>query len=212
MQNQSEQVHGLVGEAIPNWSRIYKGSYYESKIEAGWTISEEAERIAEEAYKDTENNTVEMAPRKKVEKVIEPVVAPVAPVAPTAPTKRKPKIVAKAAEPKPAEPKAAEPKPAEPKPAEPKVAEPEVVKKTRAKPQPKTQAKPPSSQTNTLIEPLNEDPTIITVKVRKIEIDNRIVYLNSLKDKVYDMRLNYLGRYNRKDNTIDITYADSDAE
>ena len=52
MQNQSEQIHGLIGEPIPEWSRIYKGTYYQAKINAGWTISDESERIAEEANKE----------------------------------------------------------------------------------------------------------------------------------------------------------------
>ena len=216
MQNQSEQIHGLIGEAIPEWSRIYKGVYYQAKINAGWTISDESERIAEEAYKGTESDTVEMPPRKKVivkmtaepeqpplknepvkrirknvsvpipEPVLEPVPEPVLEPIPEPIQKRKPKAI-----------KQVIPEP-EPKPEEP-------VKKT-------IRAKQVIPVPTAYVKPLNEEIEVLIVNVKKIEIDDRIVYLNNEKDKVYDMKFNYLGRYNRKDNKINSTYADSDAE
>jgi outer membrane biosynthesis protein TonB len=197
MQNQSEQIHGLVGEPIPEWSRIYKGPYYLGKIGAGWKISEESERIAEEAYTSVEKGK-EMPPRKKIQPKEEPKEEP----------KPEPKP-----EPK-VEPKV-EPKP-EPKP-EPKV-EPKVEPKPEPQPEPKPKAKRPPPKKKTDLDPTAFiDPTpqpeveVITVKVKPTEIDGRKVYLSNLKDKVYDMKYNYLGRYNRKADKIETSYPDSDA-
>ena len=162
MQNQSEQVHGLVGEAIPEWSRIYKGPYYLAKIEAGWSISPESERIAEEAYTAVEIVKVEM-PRKKPVPVAEPV------------------------EPTPLEPLEPVPKPARKAP---------IKKKT---------------EPIAVIDSMPHPPEIVRIKVKVTEIDGRTVYLSNVKDKVYDMKYNYLGRYNRKADKIDTSYADSDS-
>jgi len=168
MQNQSEQVHGLVGQPIPEWSRIYKGPYYLGKIEAGWKISEESQRIAEEAYTKTEM-IVEMA-KKKVEPKPEP--------------KPEPKV---------------EPKP-EPKP--------EPVAKPLPRPPPKKKIAEPTAFIDSTPQPEVE---ILTIKVKPTEIDGRKVYLSNLKDKVYDLKYNYLGRYNRKADRIETAYPDSDA-
>ena len=161
MQNQSEQVHGLVGEAIPEWSRIYTGPYYLAKIEAGWSISPESERIAEEAYTAVEMITVEMPRKKPV-----PVVTVAEHVEPLEPV---PKPVRKAPTKKKTEPIA-------------------------------------------VIDSMPQPPEIVRIKVKVTEIDGRTVYLSNVKDKVYDMKYNYLGRYNRKADKIDTAYADSDAE
>jgi hypothetical protein len=182
MQNQSEQVHGLVGESIPEWSRLYKSPYYESKIANGWSVSEEALQIAEEAYKAVENITVEMAPRKKVLPVAVPVAVPV-PV-PPAPAPAPPPVPVPAPAPAPA--------PVQPK---------KRASKQKAQPVP-----------TAIIEPCQDNPIIVNIKVQAIEIDGRTVYFNSEKGKVYDMKYNYLGRYNRRQDKIDTTYADSDLE
>lgn len=161
MQNQSEQIHGLVGEPIPEWSRIYKGPYYLAKIEAGWSISPESERIAEEAYTAVEIVTVEM-PRKKPVAVAEVKAVPA-----EVPVPEPPKPFRKAP----------------------------TKKKTE-----------PIAVIDTL-----SPPDILRIKVKVTEIDGRTVYLSNVKDKVYDMKYNYLGRYNRKADKIDTAYADSDS-
>jgi hypothetical protein len=55
-----------------------------------------------------------------------------------------------------------------------------------------------------------EDPTVIKVSVRKTEIDGRSLYVGP-KDKVYDLKFKYLGRWNRREDRVDTTYPDSDA-
>ena len=50
----------------------------------------------------------------------------------------------------------------------------------------------------------------VEINVRRIDIDGRTVYYNSSKDKVYDMKFNYIGR--KKGDTIDSSFPDSDRE
>jgi len=152
MQNQSEQVHGMIGEAIPKWSRIYKGPFYLEKIGSGWSISPESERIAEEAYTGVEMLKIEM-PKKVAARD----------AAASSVTKPVKKAVKKGPEP---------------------IA---VLEK-------------------------GEPVEVVTVKVKATEIDGRTVYLSSVKDKVYDMKYNYLGRYNRKADKIETAYGDSDVD
>ena len=50
------------------------------------------------------------------------------------------------------------------------------------------------------------------IPIRKTEIDGISVYLDSVKDKVYDLKFVYLGRFNRSENVIDGSFKDSDVE
>jgi hypothetical protein len=53
------------------------------------------------------------------------------------------------------------------------------------------------------------DDTIVHIKVRKQEVDGRMFYLDPKKDKLYDMKFKYVGRY--KDGAI-VSHPDSDTE
>ena len=53
------------------------------------------------------------------------------------------------------------------------------------------------------------DHTTVEVNVRKQEVDGRMFYLDHKKDKLYDMKLKYVGRL--KDGAI-VSHPDSDAE
>ena len=57
-----------------------------------------------------------------------------------------------------------------------------------------------------------EDPTVIKIPVKKVLIDGRDLYVSEDKDKVFDLKFQYLGRWNRKEDRIDTTYPDSDAD
>jgi hypothetical protein len=57
-----------------------------------------------------------------------------------------------------------------------------------------------------------DDLEIVEIHVRKTEIDGRAVYLSSHKDKVYDLKFKYIGRYNRLKDCIEAQYPDSDQE
>jgi hypothetical protein len=49
------------------------------------------------------------------------------------------------------------------------------------------------------------------IVVRKREIGERIVYVDTNKGKVYDMKFRYLGRHDAKQDKI-VEFPDSDAE
>ena len=53
-----------------------------------------------------------------------------------------------------------------------------------------------------------EVETVVQIAVRKVEVDDRIFYLDPKKDKLYDLKFKYVGRL--KDETI-VDYPDSDA-
>lgn len=182
MQNQSEQLHGLINGEIPEWSRIYGGAYVESKLRIGWTISEETMRILNSVkHKDSSINIVEMEPviKKQTKKAV----------------KKVPEVV--------------------PEPVPEPVVEPVVEAKPKPKPKPKLSKKTDSKNVQKILgvveNTLEEEPIVVKIKVKPIEVDGRTVYLCSLNDKVYDTKFNYIGRYNRKDDLIDSSYPDSDS-
>lgn len=195
MQNQSQQLHGLINGEIPEWSRIYGGAWVNLKLRDGFTISDEVLQILgtdAETRKDSIVNTVEMEKEKEKEK------------------KPRKKAVKKEVVQKPAE--------VVQKPVEVVQKPVEVVQKPveAVKPFKITKKKvgvPKQTVIVGVVDPVPlEEPLVIKIKVRQIEIDGRTVYLNSTNDKVYDTKFNYLGRYNRKDDCIDSSYRDSDSD
>ena len=50
---------------------------------------------------------------------------------------------------------------------------------------------------------------VVQIKVRKQEVDGRMFYLDSKKDKLYDMKFKYVGRL--KDGAV-VSHPDSDAD
>lgn len=196
MQNQSQQLHGLINREIPEWSRIYGGAWVNSKLREGFTISDEVLRILgsdAETRKDSTVNTVEMEMEKEKEKEKKPRKKAV-----------KKEVIKKTDEPVEVIKKAIEPV--------------EVIKKAVEVEKPfkitkKKVGVPKQTAILGVVDPVPlEEPIVVKIKVRQIEIDGRTVYLNSTNDKVYDMKFNYLGRYNRKDDCIDSSYRDSDED
>ena len=83
-------------------------------------------------------------------------------------------------------------------------------------PKPKRQSKKVVAKTTPIIgivapTPL-EDPTVVKIAIKKIVIDGRDLYVSEQKDKVFDLKFQYLGRWNRKEDRIDTSYPDSDAD
>ena len=232
--NQETMFHGRIGEPIPSWSRLYKGPWFEEQVRAGYTVSEEtrgtATAMLEGTYKETPiKSTGDMIvgsivaidlpkakPKQKktvvsaveavqtvqavqavqaVKKtihikkaVIKPVAAVVAPkVIPIAPPVLSVEPVA----------------PVNP-----------IVKKKLVKPKPKPAAIVKEDILGFVdpIKTLPEDLAVKKIPVRRMEIDGRSVYLDSVKDKVYDLKFVYLGRFNRSKNEIDGSFKDSDVE
>lgn len=60
--------------------------------------------------------------------------------------------------------------------------------------------------------PIRDAIEVVKVLVKRIELDGRTYYLDPKKDKVYDTKYNYIGRYKAREETIDTSYPDSDLE
>ena len=180
-------LNGRVTEPIPFWSRLYDGAWYRLKIQGGSTVSDavmaKAKKAAEVAYEGV--TTVEPQPMpggkkpRAKKKVVE--VAPAVPVVPVA--------VAPVA---PVAPVAAP------------VAVPATTKKPK-KAAPKDDT-PPVAVLDTKKLPVE---SVVTIQVRKTEVDGRSLYLDPRKEKLYDLKFKYIGRL--KDGQIH-SFPDSDAE
>ena len=216
--NQACLFHGSISEPIPEWSRIYKGPWWLKQSESGYTLTEETLEKAQTAYNDAHKDiegTIDMAKgtkytkvspeavaspkrkmtRKKIPVAVEPAVEPVPPiVAPVAPVPPVPPIVVPVAPVPPVTPIVTVPVVKKPK---------RIAKKVTIAQQAELLVK--------ITNPLPIIPTeILEVEIEKIEIDGRSVWYNKEKDKVYDLKYNYLGR--KKDDAIDSSFPDSDRD
>ena len=185
---------GKVNGPIPFWSRIYDGAWFRLKLNSGCTVSEEnMARIRKATAKANAGvTTVEPEPMPGTAVVAAPVVA--APVV--------------------AAPAAAAPVPVVVSPLAtslaPAIAPAPLKKRVVAKRVPKKvveQAVPPEAQVVGKPVDLSERD-VLRIKVRKQEVDGRMFYLDSKKDKLYDLKGKYAGRL--KDHAI-VDYPDSDA-
>jgi hypothetical protein len=245
--NQETMFHGRISEPIPAWSRLYKGTWFEAQIQAGYTLSEETQqtlkKMCDATYKDIPTNPV----ANMILGAVVEIEIPPPPV--KAEPKRKKKATGVVAEPEAvapppvkAEPKRKKkgvtpPAPAPVVPAPPKkkiqlkkivttpavttpaVTTPAITTPAITTPAPKKKrilkpkvVAPPITGFVNPTATLEEEPKIVKISVKKAEIDGRSVYLESSKDKVYDLKFNYIGRFNRSEDRIDTTYPDSDAE
>ncbi len=65
------------------------------------------------------------------------------------------------------------------------------------------------------VEQTAESPVedVVEIKVRRLELDGgRSYYLDSKKQKLYDMKFKYVGRYSAAEGSIDRSFPDSDQE
>ena len=179
-------LNGRVTEPIPFWSRLYDGAWYRLKIQGGSTVSDavmaKAKKAAEVAYEGV--TTVEPQPmpggkKPRAKKKVAMEVAPAVPVVPVAPA-----------------PVAVTPELVAP------VAAP-TKKPKKAAPKDDT---PPVAVLDTKKLPVE---SVVTIHVRKTEVDGRNLYLDPRKEKLYDLKFKYIGRL--KDGQIH-SFPDSDAE
>jgi hypothetical protein len=203
--NQETMFHGRVTEPIPGWSRIFKGAWFEQQIAAGYTVSaetlEKVTRLAKTTYK-SEAKSVKMKP--KVEGAVLQID-----LTPASPVKKKIQIkksvsaptIAVAQSPVARSPVANTPAASEATPKKKRILKP----KTPVTPKPEVLG---------FVDPTAsiEEPEVVRIPVKCVEIDGRSLYIEPTKDKVYDLKFAYLGRYNRKEDRIETGYADSDAE
>lgn len=214
--NQQTLLHGLFGEPLPEWSHMF-GSAWFNKTRAEKRLEIPAAVAAVLPKTDGADTPIEM-PRVAREPTVQPtvVVEPSTTHSVSAPKKRATKKVVGAPT-ATAAPVAQEPIVPTAAPAATHVAPPVEPPKRKFAPKKKAAAAAAAA--------LQQEPTLgviqsqplegITVKkisVRKTTIDDRTVYLSAEKDKVYDLKFNYIGRYNRRDDRIESKYADSDRE
>jgi hypothetical protein len=207
--NQETMFHGRMREPIPEWSRLQGGAWFVAQISAGYTLPgtaltthKEVPQVPVEMGEEVAAKPKKIVIRKRIVKKVAPVAEPV-PVVVAEPV---PVVPAKKPRAKKAVGKAAE----LPKEPEPVAATTKLKLKAPPKPRQKkavVEAKPVIG----IVEAAHiEDPTVIKVSVRKTEIDGRSLYVGP-KDKVYDLKFKYLGRWNRREDGVDTTYPDSDA-
>lgn len=202
--NQQTLLHGLFGEALPEWSHMFGSRWFcETQAEKRLEIPE---AVAALLPKTDVPTPVEM-PRRAA--AVEPSAQPSEAAEPTTtpPKKRATKkVVGAAAAPAAPEPTAVAAPAQAPQPEPPK---------RKFAPKKKAAAAPAQQQEPTLgviqAQPL-EGIVVKKISVRKTTIDDRTVYLSGEKDKVYDLKFNYIGRYNRREDRIESKYADSDRE
>ena len=180
-------LNGRVTEPIPFWSRLYDGAWFRLRVESGYTVSEEtmvkARAAAAKAYAGVE--TVDPQPMPGARKVRAKAPA----VAPAVPIPVEPPIVAVAPVPAPT-----------------------PVPPTRSRPRPpKKVVAPPTEALACVPTPWKELPVenVREITVRKIEVDGRALYLDSVKEKLYDLKFKYIGRL--KDGEVH-SFPDSDKE
>ncbi len=212
--NQQTLLHGRFGEPLPEWSHMFGSRWFlQTQAEKRLEIPEAVAAVtALLTPKSDTQPPVEMPPKRKA---VEPTTQPTE-VRPE-PKKRAPKKVAAKAEavavavaPQPI----TAPEPAVTAAAPAPVAPPAEPPKRKFAPKKKAAAAQPVPEPTLGViqaQPL-ECVQVKKISVRKITIDDRTVYLSAEKDKVYDLKFNYIGRYNRREERIESKYADSDKE
>jgi hypothetical protein len=215
-------LHGRVGEPVPSWSRIIGGDWYNLKIEGGCRVSEETMGKARVAIDVAEGVGAQLVPeeggggrRGRKPKA----AAAVAAVESTKPVQtklsieqlRKAAVEAKAVEANVVP--AAPPVTVAPTPAAAPVPKKRGPKKAGGAPAPAPTTA--VAVATGFVEDTRHSPVedVVTIAVRRLELDGgRSYYLDPKKQKVYDMKYKYVGRYSTEKGEIDRGFPDSDAE
>jgi hypothetical protein len=225
-------VHGLITEPIPEWSHIYEGEWYESKVALYGIPSDDqmvrAKKAQTEARKIDKVEPVAPAPAIAPAPAPEPAPAPAPAPAPViAPPAPEP-VVAPSPAPAPAPAPASQPVAPAPAPKakrKPKTASEATEKpKVPVKRKAKTVAPPPVVEQQAVevkaveaLVPLKEPVEVVTIKVKKVRLNGKPYFLDSKKQKVYSVGADglphqYVGRWNNEDEKMDTSYPDSDRE
>jgi len=172
---------GRVTDPIPFWSRLYDGEWFRLKIKEGYTLSEES--MAK----------IKVAVAKAYDGVEQ--VAPIAKPSPDLNSQQS-KTTKKSAKTKVEVETALEQLPV--------VSTPQPVPVKKRAPVKHVQA---AAKVEGILDVSEHD--VVQIKVRKQEVDGRMFYLDSKKDKLYDMKFKYVGRL--KSGAI-VAHPDSDAD
>ena len=215
--------HGLVTEEIPEWSHIYGGIWYQSKVSVYGEPSESEMARAKKAEMDARKG-LDVDTTKELNLVEEPKKK--------RPYNKKKKNIPKPEpqpEPQPEPKQQPEPQPepkqqpqpetkqqpqSEPKPQP----QPTTVKKRRAKKEPATIPEEPNVQIQAVeVTPMIHDIEIVKIIVRPFTVNDTAYFLDGKKNKLYsvgnDKRpSSYVGRWNPDSQIIDTEFPDSDVE
>ena len=215
-------LHGRVGEPIPFWSHVFGGAWFNLKMGSGYTLSTDAMVRAKKAVEAIEPSAqlpaAEPMPEglarrgrkpaaSKVKTVVQaklefPVAEEMCHESPSIPMAILTPLtitipVSPASTATPTKKKAAK-----------KVG-------AGAAAAAKAVATTPMGVALAFVDPTTraapvED--IVRIVVKRVEVDGRTLYLDSKKQKLYDMKYKYVGRYDSTAQRIDKTFPDSDVE
>jgi len=207
-QAQQKCDHGTIDGPYPSDSKLYGSPYYEREIKAGWLIAESDEIRAKAAV-------IQACMGRK--KTVEQALQPVEPVIATPVTTEVPKV-----DPVVPRTKRAYNRKVPLKPKEPGVetTKPEKKAGRPRKILPMETAKPIENPLEPKLIEIIAPPLTITdcivVKVKKMRIEGKEYYYDSLSGKLYGVSVNgvgaYKGRYNAETEVLDTTFPDSDYE
>jgi len=207
-------LHGLITEPIPEWSHIFGGPWYQSKV-TGYGHPSEFEMVrAKKAQDEARKGLASVKPKEESDpeptsepkpepqkpgrkKATEPVPVPLPPPPPPEPEPHP--------DPTPPPPPNPEPKPTQTKRTYKKKAKPVVPEKSVVPIQ--------AVETSTL----PTEVEIVKIVVRPFFANNTQYFRDPVKNKLYgvgkDKRpSNYVGRWDPESETIDTEFPDSDAE
>jgi len=187
-------LHGSIDEPIPFWSHIYDGAWFRLKVEEGSIVSSETMARAKAAAVAAGVAAVEPVPlptsgkkgRKKAVGAAGAAGAAAVSVAAAATTATAVSAATSVTAVTTKAPK-------------------------RAKKQLEPEALEPVQPIALLKGPPLEIENIIHIQVKRVEIGQRSVYLDSKTQKVYDLKCKYIGRYDTEKESI-VSFPDSDAE
>lgn len=175
---------GRVTEPIPFWSRLYDGEWFRLKIKEGYTLSEGSMAKIKVAVAKAYDGVEQVAPVAKPGR--KPAAESSTPV----------KTIKKPAKTKVEVETALEQLPV--------VSTPQPAPVKKRAPVKNVQA---AAKVEGILDVSEHD--VVQIKVRKQEVDGRMFYLDSKKDKLYDMKFKYVGRL--KSGAI-VAHPDSDAD
>jgi hypothetical protein len=197
--------HGFVFETIPEWSHIYEGPWYQSKVASYGQPSESEMARAKKAQVEARKD-VEIKEEVKEEMKEEPKKKRA--------YKKKEKPTAPATEPASATEPLLEAVPV-PKP----VAKPTTIKKRRTKKEITKVPEQPNVQIQAVeaITPALTDIEIVKIIVRPFRVNDTAYFLDGKKNKLYSVGKDkrpstYVGRWNPELQSIDTDFPDSDTE
>ena len=186
-------VHGLITQPIPEWSHIYEGPWYESKVALYGIPSDEQMARAKKAQGEARAQAEPVAVPVTVAEPVTVSVPLTVPEAPVTKPKRKPKAEGETVK-------------------APTKRKPKTVPVTPTVEQPVVTVKAVEA-----LEPIKETFEVIPISVKKTKLNGKAYFLDTKKQKLYSVGSDgqpsqYVGRWNSEEEKVDTSYPDSDNE